>query len=112
MIDGLAFIGSYCSPPDYRCAQAGGACSPLGPSEWVCGPFSMVRAMRRLGALVDAAGLPEIAKLCWAARPGYVESKLNQELDRVPYRDDQERWFRVNELKMTARKIRKWSVEP
>ena len=112
MRDCLAFIASYQSPPEYRCAAAETACLPLGPSEHVCGPFSMVRAMRRLSLVLEGAGLPEIAALCATAGSGYVESRINKELDLVPYRDDPERWFRINAAKTAARNIRKWGIEP
>lgn len=111
MLDGLAFIGSYQSPPDYPCGVVGG-CLRGAALEWTCGPFSRVRAMRRMGALLSSAGLDEIARLCSSSGPGHVESRINEELARVPYRDDPERWFQLESLKMKARNIRKWRIEP
>lgn len=96
----------------YRCAQRVAACLLGPPLEWTCGPFSEVRAMRKLAALLEAGGLAEIAALCSTAKPGYVEARINQELDRVPYAEDKERWFRIDALKHAARNIRKWGIEP
>lgn len=106
------FWDKHRSPPDYRCDQAGPACLPLGPSEWTCGPFSMVRAMRRLAALLEAAGLPEIAALCATKSPGYVEAMINQALSTVEYAKNPTCWVQIDALKQKARNIRKWGIEP
>lgn len=68
--------------------------------------------MRGLARLLSASELFELAPLCATASAGRVEALINQALARVSYRDDPERWFRLDSLKMSARNIRKWGIEP